>query len=84
MALFLHGITPLTKIRTKTGSASARLKILGSLWNPKVHYRVRKDLPLDFILSQINSDDSLFFKTHLHISLYLAPGSQVVYFLHIS
>jgi hypothetical protein len=49
------------------------------LWNPKVHYRIHKNLPHVSILNQIDSIHALHptcVKIHFNIILPSAPGSS--------
>jgi hypothetical protein len=57
------------------------------LCNPYIHYRVHKNLPLNSILSQLNSSHTLipnFFKIHFNIIIKLTPTSPNGIFYWVS
>jgi hypothetical protein len=59
----------------ETITSSASREIQRIVWNPRVHYRLDKSLPLDRILTKINSVHavtSCFFK--IRFEIHLLPG----------
>jgi len=64
----------------KGNSHSAGQEIFHLLWKLTVHYHVHKSLPLDLILSQLNSVRIItpsFFKDHFNATLPSMPRSPI-------
>jgi hypothetical protein len=68
------------KLSLESTSLSATQKLQSLLRNLEVHYRVRKSLSLDHILSKMNrvhTTQSYFFK--IHFNIILSPMSRTYY-----
>jgi hypothetical protein len=74
-----HSLTPWCKIYEKLIVTQLVKKYPAFLWNPKVHHRVHKSLPLESILSQPNPVrpiDPYLPKVHLNVIFPPTPRSS--------